>query len=72
MSSSLHIDDIQKDTLILDKAPMHRLRGSILTAKKKKKNAISFIEQQRRFCLNWHYDRVNSYLFVKGVELSRC
>ena len=67
MSSSLHVDDLKKDTLILDKAPTHSLRDSTLTAKKE--NAINFIEQQRKFCLSWHYNRVNSYLFVKGVEL---
>ena len=36
MSSSLHVDDLKKDTLILDKAPTHSLRDSTLTAKKKK------------------------------------
>ena len=38
-----------------------------LTAEKK--SYINFTEQQRKFCLSLHYNEVNSYIFVNGVEI---
>ena len=31
--------------------------------------SINFIEQNKKFCLNLHYDGANSYLFVNGTEI---
>ena len=33
--------------------------------------AINFSEQYKRFCLSLHYNGVNSYLFVNGVEICK-
>ena len=40
---------------------------SILTAEKI--YPINFIEKNKKFCLSWHYNRANSYLFVNGKEI---
>ena len=31
--------------------------------------SINFTEQQKKFCLSLHYNGVNSYLFVNGVQI---
>ena len=33
------------------------------------KYTINFSEQQKKFCLSFHYNGANSYLFVNGVEV---
>ena len=43
MSSSIHIDNKQKDILILSKGPTNVLDGTMLTAKKE--FSINFTEQ---------------------------
>ena len=32
-------------------------------------NTINFTDQKKKFCLNLHYSRVNSYIFVNGIEI---
>ena len=34
-----------------------------------KEDAINFSEQQNKFCLSVHYNGVNNYKFVSGVEI---
>ena len=31
--------------------------------------ATNFTKKNKKFCLSLHYDRANSYLFVKGTEI---
>ena len=31
--------------------------------------SIIFTENNKKFCLSLHYDGVNSYLFVNGIEI---
>ena len=66
MSSSPHIDNKEKDILILGKGPTQRLE-STLTAEKM--NSINFTLTKKRFCLSLHYNGANSYLFVNGTEI---
>ena len=53
MSSSPHIDNKKKDTLILDKAPTQGLEHT-LTAEKM--YSINFTENKKKFCLGLHYN----------------
>ena len=56
MKSSVHVDNRKKDILVLDKGPTQELHNTTLTAEKK--YAIYFSEQQRKYCLNLYYDRI--------------
>ena len=67
MSSSLHIDNKKKYILILDKLLTQGLDDTTLTAENQ--YSIIFTEEQKKFCLSLHYNGVNSYLFVNGVEI---
>ena len=33
--------------------------------------SINFTENNKKFCLNLHYNKANCYLFVNGTEISR-
>ena len=67
MSSSVHAENKKKDILILGEGPTQGLDDTTLTAEKK--NSISFIEHNKKFCLSLQYNGANSYLFVNGVEI---
>ena len=69
MSLSPHIDNKKKDIFILGKGPTHGLDDATLTPENQ--NAISFAEQQKRFCSSLHFNGANSYLFVNGVEICK-
>ena len=32
---------------------------------------INFSATNKKFCLSWHYNEANSYLFVNGTEIHR-
>ena len=32
---------------------------------------INFSALNKKFCLSWHYNEANSYLFVNGTEIHR-
>ena len=66
MSSSSHIDNKKKDTLILGKRPTQGLEHT-LTAEKL--YSINFMKHNTKFCLSWHYNGANIYLFVNGTEI---
>ena len=66
MSSSTHIDNRKKDILALGKGPTQGLEH-ILTAEKI--YPISFAVTKKKFCLSFHYNGANSYLFVNGKEI---
>ena len=65
MSSSVHNDNKGKDILILGKGPAQGLGEHSLTAKKM--YSIIFTVTKKKFCLSWHYNGANRYLFVNGT-----
>ena len=67
MSSSVHVDNKGKDTLILGKGPMQRLVENSLTAEKT--YSVNFTVHRKKCCLNLHYNGGNSYLFANGTEI---
>ena len=66
MSSSAHVDNNEKDILILGKGPTQGLEHT-LTAEKM--YLINFTVTKKKFCLSLHYNGANSYLFVNGSEI---
>ena len=64
MSSSPHIDNEKKDTLILGKGPTQGLEHT-LTAEKL--SSIKFTKENTKLCLSLHHNEANSYLFVNGT-----
>ena len=66
MSSYAHIDNKKNNILILGKRPTQRLEDT-LTAEKM--YSINFAVTRKKFCLSLHYNRANSYLFVKITEI---
>ena len=66
MSSSPHIDNKKNNILILGKGPTQELEHT-LTAEKV--YSINFTKENTKFCLSFHYNGANSYLFVNGTEI---
>ena len=60
MSSSVHIDNKEKDVLILDKSPIQGLDDTTLTAETK--HSVNFSRSHRKCCLSFHYDGCYSFL----------
>ena len=67
MSSSVHVDNKKEDNLVLGEGPTQGLDSTTLTAETK--YSINFTENNEKFCLNLHYNRANSYLFLNGTEI---
>ena len=67
LSSSVHIDDKNKDILILGEGPTHGLDDTILTVKAK--YPINFTQPNKRFVLSLHYNGSNSFLFVNATKI---
>ena len=66
-SSSVHINNKGKDILILDEGPTQGLGGTIFPAETL--YPIDFTQSGKRFVLNMHYNRKNSFLFVNATEI---
>ena len=66
MSSSVHIDDKNKNILILGEGPTQVLDDTTLTAELK--CPINFTHTRKRFVLNLHYNGSNSFLFVNATK----
>ena len=66
MSSSIKIDNRNKDVLILGKGPTQGLEHTLSA---EKKYSINFTENNKKNCSSLHYDGGNSYLFVNGTEI---
>ena len=66
MSSSVHVDNKKKDIFDLGKGPTQGLEHT-LTAEKI--YLINFTMTRKKFCLSFHYNGGNSYLFVNGTEI---
>ena len=56
----------KKDILVLGKGPTQRLEHKLSA---EKLYSINFTKKNTKFCLNLHYNRANSYLFVNGTEI---
>ena len=70
MSSSVHVDNKNKDILILGEGPTQRLDDSTLTAEFK--YAINLTQSNRRFVLSLHYNGSDSFLFVYTTKIYQC
>ena len=66
MSTSIHIDNMKKDILVLGRGPTQGLE-SPLTAEKM--YSINFTVTKKKFSLSLHYNGGNSYLFVNGTDI---
>ena len=67
MSSSMLIDDKNKDILILGEGPTQELYDTKLTAEAKYPS--NFTQLQKRFVLSLHYNGTNSLLFVNATKI---
>ena len=65
MKSSIHIDNKGKDILIVGKGLTQGLGEHSLTAEKI--YSINFTLTKKRFCLSFHYNGANSYLFINDT-----
>ena len=63
----MHIDNKKKDILNLGKGPVDSLYDTTLTTEKE--YSIDFTEQQKKVCLSFPYNGINSYIFFNGVEI---
>ena len=66
MSSSVHIDNRNKDILIRDEGQTQRLDDTALTVAVK--YPINFTQPRKRFVLSMHYTGINSLLFVNVTK----
>ena len=66
MSSSSHIVNKKKCVLIFGKGSTRELEHTLAA---EKLYSINFIKKNTKFCLRLRYNRVNSCLFVIGVEI---
>ena len=66
MSSSTKIDNRKRDILILGKSPTQGLEHTLSA---EKMNSINFTVTGNKFCLSFHYNGANSYLFVNDTEI---
>ena len=65
----MHIDNKNKDILILGEGPTQGLDDTILIAKAK--YLISFMQSGKRFVLSLHYYGSNSSLFVNATKIDQ-
>ena len=67
MSSSVHIGNKGRDTLILGEGPMQGLDDTTLTAEAK--YAINFTQLRKRFALSLRYNGSNSFSFINNTKI---
>ena len=67
MSSSIHIDNKNKDILILDEGPTQGLDDITLTAGAK--YLINFTQLGKKLVLSLHYNESNSFLFINITKI---
>ena len=66
MSSFAHIDNKKKDILVIVKRPTQGLEHTLTAGKM---YSIDFTVTKKKFCLSFHYNGTNSYLFVNGTKI---
>ena len=70
MSSSSHANIKKKNNiLVLGQGFVQGINGTTIYAEKL--YSIYFTENNKKFCLSWHYNGANSYLFVNGTEIHK-
>ena len=67
MSSSVHINNKNKDILILGERPTQGLGDTTLTAEAK--YSINFTQPKKGFLLSLQYNGSNSFLFVNTTKI---
>ena len=67
MSSSVHIDNKNKDILILGERPTRGLDDTILTTEAK--YPIDFTQPRKKLALSLPYNESNSFLFVNATKV---
>ena len=67
MSISVHANNKTNNILVLGKDFTQGINGITLYAEKL--YSINFTENNNKFCLSFHYNGENSYLFVNGTEI---
>ena len=67
MSSSVHIDNDNKDILILNERSAQRLDDTTLTAEAK--YPINFTQSRKKIVLSLHYNGSNSFLFFNDTKI---
>ena len=69
MTSSVNIDDKNKDILILDEGLTQGLDDTTLTAEAK--YPFNFTQSRKRFVLSLHYNGGSSFLFVNITKICK-
>ena len=67
MSSSVHIDNKNKDVVILGEGPTQGLDDTTSITEAKYPN--KFTQTRKRFVLCLHYNGSNSFLFVNATKI---
>ena len=67
MTSSVHANNKKKDILILDKGHTKGLYNTSLRSEAK--HSINFSRSERKFCLSFHYNGSNSFLYVHATKI---
>ena len=67
MSSSVNANNKTKNILVLGEGITQGLDNTIIYAEKM--HSINYSKTNTKFCLSFHYNREDSYLFVNGVEV---
>ena len=67
MSSSVHANNKTRSILVLGKDFIQGIDNTTIYAEKM--YSTNFAVANRKFCLGWHYNGDDSYLFVNGNEI---
>ena len=67
MSSSVHIDNKNKDILILDEGSTQGLDDTTSTVEAK--YPINFTQSGKRFVLSLYFNGINSFLFANAAKV---
>ena len=67
LSSSVHVDNKEKDILIFGKDPTQGLVEHSLTAEKM--YLVNFLDHRKKYFISLRYNGTNSYSFANGTEI---
>ena len=67
LSSFSHANNRKTNILVFGKDFVRGVNGATIYAEKL--YSVNFTENNKKICLSWHYNGVNSYLFVNGTEI---
>lgn len=67
MTSSVNIDDKNKDILILDEGPTDELDDTAIIAEAK--YSVNISNHRSKIHLSLHYNVINSFLYADGVKI---